>query len=282
MNDLSRRKEWRKLLDDFISNEIVQVEEELAGDSPSSWPVFIKSYIDLEYGFEFGYRLQIRHGEIHDFRAIISCACTDSTRTNVYSSASPYTETKATLKASDNRGGLMFVIVPESIKDVHLMTLRVIPSIVRLEILNKGLSINRKALEGIQNFHLKPLFFDANWKSKLAFRRFATNLPKVPDKIIEGRPEIMNSVSSEETKPNGRLPIDLKAVAQDITTRLRVYLGNHTIRVCFKEGVSFTYELLYVFPRPLDPRMGEFHIISHSPSPNDIIYPNNANDYTTA
>ncbi len=258
-------KEWCKLLDDFISDEIVQIDEEFANDSPSSWPDFVKGYISRECGLEIGYRLRIRHKQTHDLRIITSCAYTEFASHNVYLPPSSYTQTSATLKATDDKGCLMFVVIPETVKDIQRVSFGVIPSIVRLEVLNKRLGIGREASEHWQYFHVEPFLFNADRKGKLTTRLLTTDLPQAPNKIIKCRPEIVDGVSNKEPKPNRRLPVSLKTVAHEVARSLRVYLANHTVRVCLEEGISFTYELLYVLPRPLDPRMGEFHVISHTP-----------------
>lgn len=259
----SRGEEWRKLVDDFISNEIVQVDEEFAGDSPLSWPTFVESYINRECGFEIIYRLSVRHKQTHDFRTIISSACTNSASPNAYLSPWSHAQTSACLTDNNDSGRLMFVVVPESVKYVQRMPFVVIPSIVRLEIFNKGLGIRRKASVPLQYFTLEPILIDTNGESKLTIRRFTTDLPKIPDKIIKNRPKIVDGVPYEEAQVNGWLLVDSPDIAYMIASTLRIYLGNHTVRVCFEEGVGFTYELLYVLPRPIDPRMGNFHVISH-------------------
>jgi hypothetical protein len=257
-----RREEWRKLIDYFISDEIVQIDEEFVGGDASSWPVFVKGYTNLEYGFEIIYRLSIRHGKNHDFRTIISCASTDFATPDDYST--PRTDASGAMNASNDRGRFMFVIIPESIEDVQEMPLRVILSIVRLETLDKSLGIKRKALIPRQYFFLEPILIKANGESKLTLRRFTADLPKVPNKIINNRPKIVNGIPCEETQANRRLPINLEKIAYHIARTLRIYLGNNTVRVCFKEGVGFKFELLYVLPCPVDPQMGNFHVICHA------------------
>lgn len=258
-------KEWLKLCDDFISNEIVQREEECAGNHSASEFPYIQSYINREFGLEITYRLSIGEGYFCDFRTIVGCPSTNVTSSNTHSSLRRQANTS--LNSSNENGEHMFVVVPQSVEDIQNVLFVSIPSIIRLEVLNYGLGFSWDFFEVTRLFIGKineALRVDIDRESKSTIGSRIMGLTKVPDDVIESSPKIMNSISHYEAKSIRWLPIYLETIGNYISRNILVFLGNHTVRVCFKEGFGFSLELLDVFPRPIDPRIGEFHIIAHT------------------
>lgn len=257
-------KKWLQLCDDFVSDEIVQLEEECAGNHSASEFPYIESYINREFGLEVTYRLSVGERYFCDFRTIVGCPSANAASSNTHISLRRQANTS--LNSSNENGEPMFVVVPQSVKDIQNVLFVSIPSIVRLEVLNYGLGFSWDFFEVTRLFIGKineAARADIDRESKSTIGSRIMDLPQIPDDVIKCSSEVMDSISHNESKSGGGLPIYLKTIGDHIARNILIFLGNHTVRLCFKEEFGFSFELLDVFPRPLDPRIGEFHIISH-------------------
>ena len=245
MVDLSQ-KEWFKLCDDFVSNEIMYVSEDKVG---TTHPIsgYVESYIKIETGMEVLFRWGLAKCPSYYFRAIIKAApSTIPLQTNIVNLPLGYDYENVC--GCQKHGSLVLVRAAEAAKHTKGVIQFVLPSVVRLEATHQFL----EALGESRN----P--FGTLLETILGVKNGEFMTIECPSQVVQDRIQIVNGISSDKPKPIGGQPPHLKMDASNIFVPFHVYLRNGVVWTEPKEIAGLSFEVLDILPSPIDPFTGEF------------------------
>jgi hypothetical protein len=145
----------------------------------------------------------------------------------------------------------VFVDVAECIEDLNGTGFPFLPVVVRLQSLDLFHRICGDSSEPMpSNLALESSLSATNGEHVLYVGCLVRSKHKFPHQIIEGRPQILNTVPEDER--NGSGDGSLGVEFQDDSIRLRLFLGHHFARLACEIPKSLPFESLKVLFGPDD------------------------------
>ncbi|MDA0264807.1 MAG: hypothetical protein O3A93_11210 [Chloroflexi bacterium] len=252
-------EKWLKLFDNFITDKVVQLQEEFSGiRSPCDLPVYLQDYLMGKVQLRIDLHV-LRNGNTHELKIMVQGHGTkplaDTTSLDI--------QHGVIANCCDNHRGAMLVIVPESVENPERMVLR-IPSVVRLELLDNFQSLGGQERQGVGLVGEQGgEVFAMNSYGKGNSVRSSMFLSELPNNVIDHRPQVMNTFSENEPEASRSVFDNFDMDFEPIIINTRLDLGNHLVRGWFKEIPGYTVEIGDILPCPLDAKAKGIHIISH-------------------
>ncbi len=254
-------EKWLKLCDDFISDEVVCIGQELINGCTPSWPVFVEGYASGNFGLEVRFRVICGHGNFHNYRVVLQ----SPTRAN--------TARPGTMKFPDTqfpvvnplnmKGCLMFVLIRQPVENIYRMLFPRIPSTVRIEGLQMTDQINCPCWKFGKDSLIVPNPSIEGFPVRLGegngFAHIDRELnparsglsrdPRQPkDQIIQNRAQFADASGHRITQSGGDFAVDNKPEANYLIGSFRLLLGDYAIRFGVKESPTFKFEILDISP----------------------------------
>jgi hypothetical protein len=257
--NLKPREDWLKLGDDFVTDKIVQGLQTMDSHGSPCWPRFIEGYINRKFSIQVRFRSVFRDGRTQHFRAILYSAAANKPRAAYLD----FFKGEGWYNSSHDSRSPMLVVIPETVEDIDVMCCNII-SVVRLQIFNQSSGGSREptkpseinSIGGV--FVARPVITDRESNSLM---NGAVDLPQTPNDVIQNRTKVVDAISRDDPEAVRRLLINPEEKRKELLSSLRVTLGNHSERVSFEEGISFSSELVDVFLCPVEPEQGNFHVV---------------------
>src|SRR5207245_10822459 len=115
------REDWLKLGDDFISDKLVKIDQEVTSDLPPSRSSYVEGYINGEFDLCIWFNAAFGDSAPCEFRAILYDAPSSDTGRLLQVITS---QGDTMIHAAHQVGSPMFVGIPQSVEDVDGMPVR--------------------------------------------------------------------------------------------------------------------------------------------------------------
>ena len=256
----TQSEEWLKLGDDFVTHKVVHLDEEFVGKMPSRWPIFVEGYLNGYFGLEVHWKVAVGERYSFQFLAVFDGSCSQRACAR---SLPRGDNVEHVVDSGDIEGQVMLFFDREPVKDVENVSFRVMPSLVRLKMLDKVYDLCTEAfLQSGEIFSpLLALVTREKVESKLTAGVLPPTLSKAPNEVIENRAQIVDSISGNDSESQWWFPFNLEQ-GRPLVEAVKLFWGDYTVRVGFEKRLGLAFELLDVLPCSLDPKVGKFYIIA--------------------
>jgi hypothetical protein len=208
-------KKVRETWDYAVSNQIVYGPKTIREAISFTWPFIAENYVKMKTWFEIFF-IAVRDGCFQEYIAVIEFAQRRLFKNIVVRPLirNPMLKTKVSMSC-DNGNMSMLFNCPKSMQSPQGVILRPLPPVVWLCSLN-NLACLRWNICGhlAENMYIR-LF--KNREASLIRRVSHVSKSKLPSQMLQGRPQVVNSISCEQTHPNrkffkGLIPIDIEKI----------------------------------------------------------------------
>ncbi len=253
-------QEGHQLCEDFVLYERVQIAESVKNNKALTWPPGIEGYIKQEFGFEVAYRLQIGGGKRRDYRAwFISCSPRGLSLDLDNPTANEWVVLiDGTTSRSKKRGSVVFVYVPDTLERSGGMNLRLLPSLVHLEVFDNAQESRGRIYEDMRRAEKLK---ESQPRSELDIL-----LCPAPSEVIKRGAKVMDGVSNDEAQFRGDGLIPLHPVDLTMLFPFTFYYGDGFISHTVQEQTGLVAELVYMRNCMVNPFARNPYVSSHTTS----------------
>lgn len=255
------RKEWFKLCEDFVSNEIVHIDKELVNRSTGSRAILVESYIGHRTNLEVLCRLTCRHNHFEDYRIVLKNLADLKGCSAANGQGARKMERPILINPANFEGHLVFVLIRELVQNVDRMAGADLASIVRIEGLQMMNQIKCSCWELRQDCLIDPNpflessflqveggFGQIDGKINSTRRAGSSDLRKPPYQIVENGSQFGDAATNRNTQINRNPTKHYESVANYLVDSFWLFLADYSIRFATKETSGFQFEILNVAP----------------------------------
>ncbi len=270
-------KEWFKLGDDFISDKIVSIDNELVNSDVGGGAVIVESYTRNHLDFEVLYRLRCRHGAFQEYRAILQGGWRAYPARPLQRNAP---ERKfITVDPCYMEGHLMFVLIRKPVQDIDRVAGPHLRSLVRVEGLQTTDQIHCACWKlgqhrvVIPNPSIKGSRLGCSCRGVLrqvdreldpTRLPFSANLRQTPNQVIQRCSQFAQTTYDGDAQSGRNLTVHDKFIANSLVSPLRLFLADYSVRFGVKEPLGFQIEVFDVLPRRPETVMDSWYVVSSS------------------